>query len=148
MILPMKTPCPPLGRGSSYKYLARQRHLLQGNYPAPRRENLGLGFWGVWSLSVRLGFLLNTFTMCVTELLSLSPQQKFLHKNHDGTTLSANKFLTYKKEVLGMVYRINKSLLIPETRGLALLDVNWMLSSCFSTCNLNYDANRSKLTGL
>jgi len=98
--------------------------------------------------SVRLGFLLNTFTMCATELLSLSPHQKFLHKNHDGTTLSANKFLTYKKEVLGMVYMINKSLLIPETHGLALLDVNWMLSSCFSTCNMNYDANRSKLTGL
>ena len=95
--------------------------------------------------SLRLGFLLNTFTMCVTEILSLSPHQKFLHKNHDSTTLSANKFLTYKKEVLGMVYMINK---IPETRGLALLDVNWMLSSCFSTCNMNYDANRSKLTAL
>jgi len=99
-------------------------------------------------LSVHLGFLLNTFTMCVTEILSLSPHQKFLHKNHDSTTLSANKFLTYKKEVLGIVYMINKSLLIPETLGLALLDVNWMSSSCFSTCNKNYDANGSKLTGL
>jgi len=86
--------------------------------------------------------------MCVTEILSLSPHQKFLHKNHDGTTLSANKFLTYKKEVLGIVYMINKSLLIPETCGLALLDVNSMLSSCFSTCNMNYDANSPKLTGL
>jgi len=56
--------------------------------------------------------------------------------------------MTYKKEVLGIVYMINKSLLIPETLGLALLDVNWMSSSCFSTCNMNYDANGSKLTGL
>jgi len=100
------------------------------------------------NLSVRLGFLLNTFTMCVTKILSLSPHQKFLRKHHDGTTQSANKFLTHKKEVLGIVYMINKSLLIPETLGLALLDVNWMSSSCFSTCNMNYDANGSKLTGL
>ena len=99
-------------------------------------------------LSVRLDFLLNTFTMCVTEILSLSPHQKFLRKNHDGITLSANKFLTYKKEDLGIVYMINKFLLIPETLGLVLLDVNWMSSSCFSTCNMNYDTNRSKLTGL
>jgi len=73
---------------------------------------------------------------------------KILHKNHDGTTLSANKFLTYKKEDLGIVYMINKSLLIPVTFGLALLDVNWISSSCFSTCNRNYDTNGSKLTVL
>ena len=86
------------------------------------------------SLSVRLGFLSNTFTMCVTGTLSLSPHQKFLGKNHVGTTLTANKFMTCKKEVLGRVYMINKSILNPKTLGLALLDVNWMSTSCFSTC--------------
>jgi len=39
MNLPIKTGCPPLVGGSSYKYPARQSHVLQGNYPAPRREN-------------------------------------------------------------------------------------------------------------
>jgi len=43
---------------------------------------------------------------------------------------------------------INKSLLNAETLGLALLDVNWMSSSCFTTCSMNYDANVCKLTGL
>jgi len=86
--------------------------------------------------------------MCVTEILSLSPHQKFLCKNHDGTALTANKFMTYKKEVLRIVHMINKSLLIPETLGLAFWDVNWMSSSCFTTCNMNYDAYGRKLTGL
>jgi len=39
MNLPIKTSCPPLVGGSSYKYPARQSHMLQGNYPTPRREN-------------------------------------------------------------------------------------------------------------
>jgi len=39
MNLPIKTGCPLLIGGSSYKYLARQSHVMQGNYPAPRREN-------------------------------------------------------------------------------------------------------------
>jgi len=59
-------------------------------------------------LSVCVGFLSYTFTMCVTEILSLSPHQKFLCKSHVGTSLAANKFLTCKKEVLGTVYMINK----------------------------------------
>ena len=79
--------------------------------------------------------------MCVTEILSLSPHQKFLRKIHVATTLTANKFMTYKKEVLGTVFMINKSILIPETLGLALLDVNWMFSSSFSASNIDHDAN-------
>ena len=54
----MMTRCPPLVGGSSYKYPARQSHVLRGNYPALRREKLfalALNFISVTQIISRFG---------------------------------------------------------------------------------------------
>jgi len=49
--------------------------------------------------------------------------------------------MTCKKEVLSIVYMVNKSILISETSGLAFLDVNWMSSCCFKCLYMDHGAN-------